>query len=397
MDGILERTIGIYGLLSLTHLFIQMNISHSNYLRSRKLEFDPDFHPSVAIIVPTYNEESTALADCVHSCIFQQYKGSLTVVVVNDGSNDSVGFHSVQKRYSGYANVVFVDNTANMGKRHAQKNGFDVTNPHTSIVVTIDSDTILEADAVAQLVQRFKNEKVGAVTGDVRVITTKNFLTNLIAARYWSAFNQERAAQSLFGAVLCCSGPLSAYRNSIIQEVKKKYVDQHFLGAPCTYGDDRHLTNLVLEQGYRVEFESRARGWTHVPQTIAQYIKQQIRWNKSYYRELFWTAKMVVRNPTKFPLYIIYDLFIMTFLPLLLIISMIFAIYKGIFWGPLYFLGYLAVIAGIGLIRAMYGFYRTGDRNLLTIPLYAFIHMFVMTWVRVYAILTLKNTGWGTR
>jgi hyaluronan synthase/N-acetylglucosaminyltransferase len=397
MDGILERIVGAYGLLSLSHLFIQMNISHANYLLSRKLVYDSSFHPSVAIIIPAYNEETKALSDCVHSCLFQKYGGSFKVIVVNDGSKDSTGFRSVQAAYLNHPRALFIDNAENKGKRHAQKHGFDVTAADTELVVTIDSDTILEPEAVSFLIQRFKNKKVGAVTGDVRVITTKQFLTNLISARYWSAFNQERAAQSLFGTVLCCSGPLSAYRNSVIQTVKKRYLEQHFLGAPCTYGDDRHLTNLVLEQGYRVEFEPRSRGWTHVPQTITQYIKQQIRWNKSYYRELLWTMKMVVRQPRKFSLYILYDLFIMTFLPILLIISLLFAIYKGIFFGPLYFLGYLAVMASIGLVRAMYGFYRTGDRNLLTLPVYAFIHIFVLTWVRVYAILTLKNTRWGTR
>lgn len=397
MDGILERTVGAYGLLSLSHLFIQMNISHSNYLHSSKMQFDPEFHPSVAIIIPTYNEESRALMDCVQSCIFQEYRGPFKVVVVNDGSSDSKGFDSVHKKYAGRSNVIFIDNSANKGKRHAQKHGFDIVSSETRLVVTIDSDTILEPEAVAFLVQRFKNKKVGAVTGDVRVITTKKFLTHLISARYWSAFNQERAAQSLFGTVLCCSGPLSAYRNSIIQRVKKRYMGQEFLGAPCTYGDDRHLTNLVLEQGYRVEFEPRSRGWTHVPQTMAQYIKQQIRWNKSYYRELFWTLKLFVQEPRKFPLYILYDLFIMTFLPILLIISLLFAIYKGIFFGPVYFLGYVAVMTSIGLVRAMYGFYRTGDRNLLTLPVYSFIHIFVLTWVRIYAILTLRNTRWGTR
>lgn len=397
MDGILETAVGAYGLLSLTHLFIQMNVSHADYLRSRKLIYDPEYHPSVAIIVPTYNEETKALMDCVHSCIFQKYKGAFTVVVVNDGSKDSTGFHAVQAKYEGHSHVLFVDNTDNKGKRHAQKHGFDVTSADTELVVTIDSDTILEPLAVSHLIQRFKNEKVGAVTGDVRVITTKQFLTNLISARYWSAFNQERAAQSLFGSVLCCSGPLSAYRNSIIQTVKQKYIDQQFLGAGCTYGDDRHLTNLVLEQGYRVEFESRARAWTHVPQTMAQYVKQQIRWNKSYYRELLWTIKLVIREPKRFSPYIIYDLATMTVLPLLLIISLLFSIYKGIFVGPLFFLGYIAVMVGIGSIRAMYGLYRTGDKNLLTFPVYAFVHMFVLTWVRIYAILTLKNTRWGTR
>ena len=44
---------------------------------------------------------------------------------------------------------------------------------------------------------------------------------------------------------MCCSGPFSAYRKEIIDKVKEKYITQYFLGENCTYGDDRHLTNLV--------------------------------------------------------------------------------------------------------------------------------------------------------
>jgi hyaluronan synthase/N-acetylglucosaminyltransferase len=155
----------------------------------------------------------------------------------------------------------------NRGKRHAQKHAFDLLGDSVDIVVTIDSDTVLAPDSVSNLVKPFVDPRVGAVTGDVRAFRS-NFLSKLIYARYWTAFNQERAAQSLFGTVLCWSGPLAAYRASIIERVKERYVSQVFLGERCTYGDDRHLTNLVLELGYVVKFERHAKALTHVPTKI---------------------------------------------------------------------------------------------------------------------------------
>ena len=140
----------------------------------------------------------------------------------------------------------------NRGKREAQKLAFDKSD--SEIYVTIDSDTIIGVpDGIADIVKQFKNPQVGAVTGDVRVSNkNKNFLTKLIGYRYWTAFHQERAAQSLFDVLMCCSGPFSAYRKSVVDKIKGKYVSQNFLGHRCTYGDDRHLTNLILEGKYSV-------------------------------------------------------------------------------------------------------------------------------------------------
>src|ERR1035437_10200622 len=186
----------------------------------------------------------------------------------------------------------------------AQKLGFDKATG--DIIITIDSDTIIDpGSGINIMLKQFKNPNVGAITGDIKVLNkNENFLTRLILYRYWLAFNQERAAQSNFDAVMCCSGPFSAYRRTIIEKVKDQYISQTFLGHVSTYGDDRHLTNLVLQDNHIVRFEKNAIAYTHVPTTIKTYIKQQIRWNKSFYRELLWTLKNV---QTKH-LYMTYDM-----------------------------------------------------------------------------------------
>ena len=146
-----------------------------------------------------------------------------------------------------------------------------------------------------------------------------------------------------------------------------------------------------------MHYEPRARAWTHVPQTLKGYLKQQVRWNKSFYREIIWTIQMIIEDPRKLHPYIIYDIVIQTILPFLLLFSLGFAFYRGLFESPLYILGYVMVLVGIALIRCMYGYYRTNDYHLLRFPMYAFLHIFFLIPVRIYALLTLKTTHWGTR
>jgi hyaluronan synthase len=397
-----------YGLLTLTHLFAQINFGHREYLNSVKQDERIDstvvrqqrksayFLHSVAIIIPTYNEEPADLERCVQSALSQKYDAALSVIVIDDGSKDKRGINHIREKFSNVPHLHIHEFEKNKGKRHAQKFAFDFFGDSVDIMVTIDSDTVLAPDSVAHLVLLFADPKVGAVTGDVRAIK-QNFLSTLIDARYWTAFNQERAAQSLFGTVLCCSGPLAAYRNTIIQKVKESYVSQKFLGQNCTYGDDRHLTNLILEQGYTVHYERRAKAWTYVPQKIKPWLKQQTRWNRSFYRELLWTLKRVILKRRYQNIYMVYDLSMQSILPILLLASLLFVCIKSITESPLYLIGYLTILIGVALLRGSYAYLRTREKMFFLFPLYAFCHIFLLIPVRVYALCTLKTTKWGTR
>lgn len=397
-----------YGLLTLTHLFTQINFGHRDYLNSLKHDErietptvhqqrkSPYFLHSVAVVIPTYNEEPADLERCVQSALSQHYDAPLSVIVIDDGSKDKRGIEHIREKFSATPNLSIHEFEQNKGKRHAQKYAFDFFGDSVDIIVTIDSDTVLAQDSITHLVLLFADPKVGAVTGDVRAIR-QNFLSTLIDARYWTAFNQERAAQSLFGTVLCCSGPLAAYRNSIIQNVKDAYVSQKFLGQCCTYGDDRHLTNLILEQGYTVHYERRAKAWTYVPQKLRPWLKQQARWNRSFYRELLWTLKRVILKRKYQNIYMVYDLSMQSILPLLLLASLVFVCIKSVTESPLYLLGYLTILVSVALLRGGYAYLRTREKLFFLFPLYAFCHIFLLIPVRVYALCTLKTTKWGTR
>lgn len=170
-----------------------------------------------------------------------------------------------------------------------------------------------------------------------------------------------------------------------------------FRGNECSYGDDRHLTNLVLEQGYKVVFEPQAIGWTDTPKNMKGYLKQQLRWNRSFYREMFVTAKMIVNKPRQYPTYMIYDLIMQASLPLLLLASIGFMMYRAVYESPLYISAFLGTLIGVSLLRSTYAIARTGDKNFLLFPLYSFIHLFLLIPLRLYAIMTLSAKGWGTR
>lgn len=348
---------------------------------------------SVTVIIPCYNEDPNLLESCLKSIANQKISNRLNTIVVDDGSKNIKELLPVLNKYKKMPNFDVFIFEKNKGKRMAQKLGFDKATG--DIIVTIDSDTVIDPiNGINNIIKQFQNSSVGAVTGDIKVLNKNdNFLTKLILYRYWVAFNQERAAQSNFDAVMCCSGPFSAYRRSIIEKIKEQYVTQTFLGHVSTYGDDRHLTNLVLQDEHMVKFEKNAIAYTHVPNSIKTYIKQQVRWNKSFYRELLWTLKNV---PTKH-FYMIYDMLMQLVLPYISIIAMIAIIYIALFVNLKVALISMILLLIITALRSLYGVYRTGDLGFFLFLTYGFIHTIFLIPARFYAIFTLKENGWNTR
>jgi hyaluronan synthase len=395
LSGWLHSVFVFYSVVVMTHFVLQTVIAHRVFLaarRDRERTAESTWAPAVDVVIASYNEEARSLDACLKSLIDQDYEGALNVYVVDDASPNRDELAAIYAHYGALPNWHVLLPAENRGKRHAQDAAFGLC--RSEIVVTIDSDTVVDPDGVRELVAAFADPTVGAVTGDVGVMNANvNLLTRLIAMRYWVAFNQERAAQSKFRSVLCCSGPLAAYRRSVLELVWVDYTTQTFRGVPCTYGDDRHLTNLVLGAGYDTLFVPFAHAITNAPENLASYLPQQLRWNKSFYREILWTLPFLGRRSP----YMAFEVTVQTFLPLLLTLAVASALVISIAQNPRYLLRYAATIAVMALIRSSYALYRTRDLRFLLFVVYGFLHVALLVPMRMRALFTLTDNRWGTR
>jgi N-acetylglucosaminyltransferase len=246
--------------------------------------------PPVDVIVTCFNEDPELLEACCDSLLKQDYGGELSVYLVDDGSSNQDELHAVMERYRDLLDWTVLLLDRNLGKRGAQDTVF--YRGSGKILVTLDSDTTLEPDAIAHMAEAFHDPRVAAATGSCLALNrTQNLLTRSIAARYRLLFEQERAAESWFRAVLCCHGAFSAYRRSVLARCWKAYQQQTYRGSPCTTGDDLHLTNLVLAAGHESIYVPLAQAQTRVPETLQEFALQQLRWSRSFYRELSWTMQ----------------------------------------------------------------------------------------------------------
>lgn len=343
-----------------------------------------------AVIIPCYNEDPKLLRRTVLSVL--KAKGNKLVTVVDDGSTNGV-HRELKKLGEKYdINIHFFER--NKGKRSALHYAVKKLIARCKYIVTIDSDTIVDEDAFVRLIEPLKDKKIGAASGDIRVLNEdENVLTKMVGAYYWSALHIHRKAQSAFGMVSCCSGALAAYKSTIIKKIIDDFVTQEFFGSPCTYSEDRHLTNQVLKQGYDVVFVPEAVAHTNTPSTMRSFLKQQQRWRRGFIKEGLYALTFTWKTK---PLLFLEILFWEMMIPFLAFGIMVTFTVAAVTNPMFLLLGIIPSLAVIMLVKHIPAFFHARDK-LAGLFLFAVFASFVSYWQGIYALLTVKRTGWNTR
>ena len=356
----------------------------------------------VCAVMPLHNEDPAYAVAGVAS-LLNQTRPLDRIHVIDDGSSDrGAAADAVRAHLEAAAPnrdwevTVFA---ANLGKRHALAHGFRA-DERADIYLCVDSDTVLQPDAVAEGLRPFSNHTVTGVAGLVSAHNRRrNLLTRLIDLRYVSAFLSERAAYSAFGAVLCCCGSLSFYRASVIRENLHDFLNQLFLGKNATFGDDRRLTNYALRAG-KVVLAERSRAATAVPERLNHYVRQQVRWNKSFFRESLWVISTFPVASAAFWLTVA-ELATWIVFGSMLVVTSTLILANG--FDRVLPACTFVFLAAWARNTAYLEHHRDGvtRRDRLFVfalaPLYGLLHLVVLMPVRLYALATLNRARWGTR
>jgi N-acetylglucosaminyltransferase len=240
------------------------------------------YQPHATVIVPMYNE-GRGISETIRSIVNQDYPvEKLDLIVVDDASSDDSVEWACRAAQRSRRRVTILKNQFNVGKRLGILNA--VRRTAAEIIVSVDSDVVLERTAIPNLVRGFADPEVGAVGGRVRVRNaSENWLTRLQAIKYYLAYEYFKNVEQAFHSVLCLSGCLSAYRRAILLELEPVLEDRNVLGVPIKYGEDRFLTRQVVKAGYQSLMTPEANCWTLVPNTFGKYWSQQLRWRRSVF------------------------------------------------------------------------------------------------------------------
>lgn len=351
--------------------------------------------PSLTIIIPAYNEGSM-VSKSIESAVLAVYpKDRLEVLVIDDGSTDDT-WKYIQRAVDKYpGRLTPIRFPKNRGKRDALAEGF--SKAKGEIVVTIDSDSVIDPRALLAIAGPFRNPKVGAVAGRVAVYNRRHgLIPRMLHVRYILSFDLLRAVESSYQTVYCCPGALTAYRTSVVREVLEGWSTQTFWGVPCTYGEDRALTNFILEAGFHTVYQRTATVHTVAPETYGKLCKMFLRWDRSYIREEIRFQSIVWKRPLTSRCIALCDRLITNFrypVNYAVLFLMIFLVFSK----PLLMLRLLSAIGIFAFFNMLYFLRSERSADFLYGIIYAYFGFFTLFWVFPYALLTIRARSWLTR
>ena len=356
--------------------------------------------PHVTVVIPAYNE-GAHVRRSIESVLASDYPSNrVRVIVVNDGSKDDTGAHidAMVGRYPGRVEAHHVP--VNRGKWRALYQGFKRC--RTPLVATLDSDSTLDPDALANLVAPLmRDPRVGGVAGKVAVANrAETVITRMLGVCYILGFDFSRAYQASLRTVWCCPGAIQCYRVSLIRPHLERWRDQTFLGARCTNGDDHAMTNLVLSLGADTTYQRNAVVRTLVPTTYNRLCKMYVRWGRSATREglralRFAPRRAAILGPVLGPLMLLdamlkpVQLAVRCAAPVAMVALVV--------THP-HLIPRALLLTGLGsLVYALVYLRSERSREVFYGVLYSWYSMFALAWIQPYATLTVRRNSWMTR
>jgi hyaluronan synthase len=351
--------------------------------------------PSLTVIIPAYNEgamvlqsiESVAKADYPHD--------RLEILVVDDGSKDDTWSYISQaaERYPGLVTALRQDR--NRGKREALALGFG--RARGEVLVTIDSDSVIERGALLALAGPFRDPRIGAVAGRVEVYNRGHgIIPQMLHVRYMLSFDVLRATESVYRNVYCCPGALTGLRAAGVRKVLDRWKNQQFLGSRCTFGEDRAMTNYLLDSGYDTVYQRTAVVRTLVPISYVKLCKMLLRWDRSYVREEIRFTRIVWKRPWPTRVMALFDRAVTNFrypasyssLGLLPVLMM---------QDPAITMPMVATMGAMSVFSVLYFLRTERSMSFLYGVLYTYYSAIALFWIMPYAVATVRSRKWMTR
>ncbi|MFZ2522675.1 MAG: glycosyltransferase family 2 protein [Minisyncoccia bacterium] len=261
--------------LLITYFENRLNIKEEERLSSRVLAK----YPTVSIIVPCWNEETT-VSKTINSLLKLDYpKNKLKIMVIDDGSTDNTW--GVVQKFSSNTQVELYTKE-NGGKYTALNLG--LSKSQSDLVGCLDADSYVSGDALKKIVTYFEDKQVMAVAPSIKLWEPKNFLQLLQKVEYGFGIFTRKMFHYM-QAIYITPGPFSIFRREVFDKLGG-YKHAHNT-------EDIEVALRMQKNGMKIVHAHNAYVYTVPPKTIRKLLKQRVRWsygfikNASDYRDMF--------------------------------------------------------------------------------------------------------------
>ncbi|WP_171526411.1 poly-beta-1,6-N-acetyl-D-glucosamine synthase [Acinetobacter indicus] len=236
-----------------------------------KREYRQDHFPEpsdegCSIIIPCFNEEEQ-VRRTIKFAMQSQYP-EFEVIAVNDGSQDRTAA-ILDELATQYPKLRVVHMAENQGKAYALRAGAMVS--RYEFLVCIDGDALLHPHAVFWMMHQLTSfPRVGAVTGNPRIINRSSVLGKIQVGEFSSIIGLIKRAQRTYGRIFTVSGAIAGFCKTALDRIG--------------YWRDDMITEDI-DVSWRLQFDHwdlqyvpKALCYIYMPETFKGLWKQRLRW-----------------------------------------------------------------------------------------------------------------------
>ncbi len=238
--------------------------------------------PSVAVIVPCWNEASTISATCASLLALDYPADKLEIILVDDGSTDNTPAVIATLALNPRVRTILKEN----GGKHTALNA-GIASTQAEFVGCLDADSFVDPQALREVIRCFTDDSIAAATCAMSIHEPGNLLQHMQHAEYNFGITFRHAIASVNGLYVT-PGPFSFYRRTIVEK----------LGG-FRYGhqtEDMEMALRIQQAGYKIENAPRALVFTKAPGTLVSLIKQRTRWTSGFLRNIFGEYRGLMLN-----------------------------------------------------------------------------------------------------
>lgn len=177
---------------------------------------------------------------------------------------------------------------------------------------------------------------------------------------------------------------MGLYKKHHLQDISEGWINQTFMGEKCTFGDDRALSNRILEQGMSIFYTPTATCETDTPCELMRWIPQQTRWSKSFYREFVYNIRSFYKHSVWMSVMLVFQ----CVYPFFILATLVWFVTRNLDLMLIVF----AFIVLMGTIRASFGLTRTCRFEFLHYSMYVFIYILFLIPCKLWGLLTVWNS-----
>ena len=337
----------------------------------------------VLAIVPVYNEEPELVHAVVQSILRQTILPD-EIHIVDDGS--AIPLATFEDP------LVTWHRIPNSGKRHAQAHVLKLFAPQEfDYILTVDSDSVLDDDALEHMLRSMRDDRVQAATGMILVRNWQtNFLSRLTDINVVTSCLLYRMSRSWLGIVSPTSGALAIYRSGLVYDNLDDYLNSG------TAGDDRRLSFYGLMRG-EVVGVTEAIASTQLPTTLSGAFHQRMRWSKSAWLGVGFV--MTNLRPLALFFYVMPLVFCLMWPFLVGVLATLAIKYNS----PVFYHGLIWWVVCAITQTAVYAIYRPGFTlrqrlaQFALSPIYPLLGVVIRRPAAYWSLTKLKSTSWHTR